>query len=433
MMNGPALAISEQGRVAVAKGSAGRVELYGGRDDRPAASQVITQNLITPNNVCFAPGNHLVITDIGDNSIKVYSLEEEPDLVSRIICHQRKEKIIIERTSQPSSSSSSSSSSSHKILTPFNITTGPSPLSQLFVVFEIHIFMLTLDWNTVELIDYQQISSPADWSSLQVKQRKECNKTSIVHDHIDNHKVGGQNPLAVSKPQFCAMFYHVTQRKKDKINYKCLNRPECRVGKMARQMNPTTDYAATVVVYVRLTDQTDRLIFHARYGNCFEGERRNTIHAEYFMLIDEEFRQAVKLLRDKKGGKINIYMNKQPCFRSTKHHDRVPGLKRKECAQDLVNFFNLYCSSYGITLTINICQLYKVDMLPWRSLKKDIENGQEGMRRMISAGIELKAMSEESWGRLARYADIELPEYRDSNRQKLDRHIDEFIQSVGTK
>ena len=427
-VNGPALAISEQGRVAIAKGRASRVELYGGRKDRPV-NQVITQNLLTPNSVCFAPGNHLIITDIGDNSIKVYSLEGEPHLVSTITCHQHKEKFIIKRTSQ----TSSCSSSSHKILTPFNIITGPSPLSQLFVTFEIHVFMLTMDWNTVELIDYQQLSSSTDWSSLQVKQRKECNKTSIVHDHVDNHKVGGQNPLAVSKAQFCAMFYHVTQRMKDKINYKCLHRSECRVGKMARQMNPKTDYAATVVVYVRLTDQTDRLIFHARYGNCFEGERRNTIHAEYFMLMDEEFRQAAKLLRDKKGGKINIYMNKQPCFRSTKHHDRIPGLKRKECAQDLVNFYNLHCLSQGITFTINICQLYKVDMHPSLSFEKDIQNGKQGMRRMIAAGIELKAMSEESWGRLSSYADIELPEYQDSNRQKLDRHIDEFIQGLETE
>ena len=195
-------------------------------------------------------------------------------------------------------------------------------------------------------------------------------------------------------------------------------------------MNPKTDYAATVVVYVRLTDQTDRLIFHDRYGNCFEGERRNTIHAEYFMLMDVEFRQAAKLLRDKKGGKIHIYMNKQPCFRSTKHHDRIPGLKRKECAQDLVNFYNLHCLSQGITFTINICQLYKVDMHPSLSFEKDIQNGKQGMGRMIDAGIELKAMSEERWGRLASYADIELPEYQDSNRQKLDRHIDEFIRDL---
>ena len=430
MMNGPALAISEQGRVAVAKGSAGRVELYGGRDDRPT-NQVITQNLVTPNSVCFAPGNHLVITDIGDNSIKVYSLEGEPHLVRRITCRQHNETIIIERTSETSSSSSlSSSPSSHKILTPFNITTGPSPLSQLFVAFEIHIIMLTVDWKTVELIDYKRLSYPEDW----FKANKKCEKKSIVHDHGDNHKVGGLNPLAVTKAQFCAMFYHVTKRTEYGIDYRCLDKPMCCVGRITPEMNPRAKgYAFTVVLYVRLTDQTDRLIFHARYGNCSLGKKRNTVHAEYFLLMDEDFRQAVKRLSDQDGGNINIYMNEQPCFRSTRHHSEVTGLKRKECAQDLVDFYNQHCKSHFITFTINICQLYKVDMLPSPSLEEDIENAKQGMRRMISAGIELKAMSEESWRRLAGYADLELPEYRDSHREKLDRHIDEFIRGLGTE
>ena len=48
----------------------------------------------------------------------------------------------------------------------------------------------------------------------------------------------------------------------------------------------------------------------------------------------------------------------------------------------------------------------------------------------MSAGIELKAMTEESWRQLARYADIELPEYTDSDRQKLDQHIAEFLQRM---
>ena len=199
---------------------------------------------------------------------------------------------------------------------------------------------------------------------------------------------------------------------------------------MPRHSNPKADYAPTVVVYVRLTDQDDRLIFHARYGNCFEGERRSTIHAEYFMLVDEEFREAVKFLRDQKGGNINMYMNKQPCFRSTRHHSKRSALKRKECAQDLVNFYNLYCSSHAITLTINLCQLYKVDMRLSPTLKNDIQNAQQGMLRMISAGIGLKAMTEESWNQLARYAGIELPVYQDGDRQKLDQHIAEFLQGL---
>ena len=46
----------------------------------------------------------------------------------------------------------------------------------------------------------------------------EYDKASIVHDHKDNRKAGGQNPLAVTKGQFCAMIYHGGQEEKRKQN-----------------------------------------------------------------------------------------------------------------------------------------------------------------------------------------------------------------------
>ena len=72
-------------------------------------------------------------------------------------------------------------------------------------------------------------------------------------------------------------------------------------------------------------------------------------------------------------------------------------------------------------------------MLPSSSLRKDIQNAHQGMKKLIRAGSELKAMSEESWTRLATYADIALPEYRGSERQKLDQHIDKFIHRMGVE
>ena len=423
------LAISERGQLAVVKRSEGRVELFRGSCDTgltSPANGTVTEDLISPYDVCFASNNHLAITDKGDNIIKVYNLDEKPRLASKFSCRVRTRdgKTFIEKCESFDVLDSSDSLA----LAPQNITAGPSPSSQLFNVFANLLFVFTMDWNTVEMVDFQRLSSPQDWASVQMKAHRECNKVSIVHDHGENHKVGGRNPLAVTKAQFCGMFYHVTERKRDNITYKCLQRPKCRVGKMARQANPRADYAASVVVYVRLTDQTGRMIFHARYGNCFEGERRNTTHAEYYMLMDEEFREAVRLLRaDPRGGSINMFMNKQPCYRSTKHHDRMSDLKRKECAQDLVDFYNLHCSSYGISFTINLCQLYKVDMVPTPQFEEDILNGQEGMRKMISAGIELKAMTETSWQQLAGYANIELPEYQGGDRQKLDQHIHKFL------
>ena len=271
-------------------------------------------------------------------------------------------------------------------------------------------------------MDNRQLYTPCDCTSME----EECDKMSIVQDHKDNHKVGGQNCLAVTEEQFCAMFYHVKERKRDKISFKCLEESKCKIGNLKRLRSNPRARARTVVVYVRLSDRMGRLKFHARYGNCFQGEERNTIHAEHFMLKDEEFNQAVKLLRDQKGGKIEMYMNKQPCFRSTR-------VKTKECAQELINFYKLFCLFHGIKLTVNLCELSRVDvnMLPLPRLKNDIQNARLGMQMMMSAGIELKAMTEESWRQLAGYANnIILPEYIDGDRQKLDQHIEEFLQGI---
>ena len=278
----------------------------------------------------------------------------------------------------------------------------------------------------MELKDYRRLSTLGDCNTMQYKVQNLCDRMSIVSDHKHKHKVGGKNPLAVSKGQFCAMFYHVSEREGDQISFKCLKESKCLVGnsKMTRpHSNPKAVYARTVVVYVRLTDQDENLIFHARYGNCFQAKRRNRIHAEHFMLKDEEFKQYVKFLGDHEGGKIEMFMNKQPCFKSTR-------VKSKKCAQDLVNFYKSYCSSRKIELTINLCQLYKVDMLTSPSLEHDIRKARQGMQIMMSAGIELKNMTKYSWRHLAGYADIKLPEYRDSDRQKLDQHIADFLKSM---
>ena len=268
-------------------------------------------------------------------------------------------------------------------------------------------------------MDNRQLYTPGDCASME----EECDKMSIVQDHKDNHKVGGQNCLAVTEGQFCAMFYHVKERKRDKISFKCLEESKCKIGNLKRLRSNPRARARTVVVYVRLTDRMGRLKFHARYGNCFQGER-NTIHAEHIMLEDKEFKH-VKLLRDQKGGKMEMYMNKQPCFRST-------GVETTECAQELVNLYKLFCLFHGIKLTVNLCELSRVDvnMLPSPRLENDIQNARLGMQMMMSAGIELKAMTEESWRQLADEADIILPEYIDGDRQKLDQHIEEFLQGI---
>ena len=57
-------------------------------------------------------------------------------------------------------------------------------------------------------------------------------------------------------------------------------------------------------------------------------------------------------------------------------------------------------------------------------------NAQLGLKTLLSSGIEVIAMSQESWTKLAEFADIELPEYQESARQRLDKHIDNFLSKM---
>ena len=149
-------------------------------------------------------------------------------------------------------------------------------------------------------------------------------------------------------------------------------------------------------------------------------------------MVDEDFRQAVKILRDLRGGLISMYMNKQPCCRSTGHGKKTE-LKIKDCSQDLIKFYNLHCSPNNIKLTINICQLYKADMITLQqeaSLSVDIINAQLGLKLLLSSGIQLNAMTQECWRKHAEPACIELPHYQGSDRQKLDEYICKVLSEI---
>ena len=61
------------------------------------------------------------------------------------------------------------------------------------------------------------------------------------------------------------------------------------------------------------------------------------------------------------------------------------------------------------------------------SLAQDILNTQVGLKTLLSSGTEVVAMSLESWTKLAEFADIELPENQEGERQKLDKRIDNFL------
>ena len=422
------MAMSDNGDVAVIDKIQNCVNLFGKGTpngvDQQWMARKLTEGLSRPFDISFGPNDHLLVSDNGDASLKTFDLNRNLKQVNQIVIGQDKDgKLVVQDCARREGLNIR-----FKIFrVPQNIVVGPGPLYQLFVSIDVDIVLINMDWKEMIPLSYFLVQNPLDWCFVQYDKSLVCDNTSSVKDHGVSHKVGGFNPLAITKAEFCAMFYHVTETRY--LGFSCLDKFHCIVGK--RQ--DTRKFSETVVVYVRFMDQNRRMIFHARYGNCYEGPHGNTIHAEYFMLVDEDFRRAVKILRDLRGGHINMYMNKQPCSRSTGHGKKTD-LKIKDCSWDLVNFYNLHCSPNNIKLTISISQLYKVDMfamLPQEaSLAQDIVNAQFGLRLLVSAGINVKAMTHECWGKLAQYAEIELPRYQGSNRHKLDIYIHSVLSDL---
>lgn len=65
-----------------------------------------------------------------------------------------------------------------------------------------------------------------------------------------------------------------------------------------------------------------------------------------------------------------------------------------------------------------------------RSLTADIMNARLGVKMMLSYGIELVAMRKDSWKLLAELANVNLPSYQDSDRQKLDQYINLVLSEI---
>ena len=65
-----------------------------------------------------------------------------------------------------------------------------------------------------------------------------------------------------------------------------------------------------------------------------------------------------------------------------------------------------------------------------RSLVADIINARLGVKIMFSSGIELIAMRKDSREKLAEVANIRLPTYQHSDRQKLDLYINIVLSEI---
>ena len=95
-----------------------------------------------------------------------------------------------------------------------------------------------------------------------------CDEASTVGDHKDSRKVGGFNPLVILL-KLSSVACSITSQKQATLDF-CVVR-DWSATLESEKIKKNSHLCVS-------NRQNGRLIFHARYGNCYEGSNPNTAH-----------------------------------------------------------------------------------------------------------------------------------------------------------
>jgi hypothetical protein len=232
--------------------------------------------------------------------------------------------------------------------------------------------------------------------------------------------------LLGSLSQLCAAFYHGNSWEAGvKV---CLHWPADETGLAAmpfRQLSFDARDAtrkcskSQVVVVARLRvkrgDDEAQEIYVARYANCFRGNTDVNVHAEEFMLEDEQLAIHLAALTEEDHAELRMYMTYQPC-----HHSggRVPKDERARegylsempvhetsCSERLLAYYAETLKPKGVALSLVLADIYKAtweeELHPSEAERRVYGNksaaAREGMCMLMNAGVTMRGMRRRDW------------------------------------
>ena len=149
--------------------------------------------------------------------------------------------------------------------------------------------------------------------------------------------------------QFCAAFYHIEPTPEDGIDEVCLSR-ECGGPSCPRK---------TVVCVARVQQTADGAwvdTFVSRYFNCWQGASETNLHAEHFLLADQDLAAAVSRLPEG-AGRLLIYLTYQPCHHSGGHRRQGMGAHSLSCTNLLLSYMREQLAPRRLGLALRIAYL----------------------------------------------------------------------------
>lgn len=259
--------------------------------------------------------------------------------------------------------------------------------------------------------------------------------------------------------QFCRAFYHANQWEADVFLCLCCSADATGAALVKSAASESCGkLQVTIVARLVMRSGEDRV---TRYANCFRGASEQNVHAEEFLLRDEE---TLAILRSGAAAELLLYMSYQPCHHSGGRVSGDPARQQRvasrradqghpiSCSERLRDFAARELAPRGVRLTCVLADLYKVMWTPELMVERapdattehsvytaDASAGREGMRLLLaSPGVAMRGMGAEDWSFLVSLCDrgvqaawraqsAPFTRVHAALRAKLDEHIARFL------
>jgi len=163
-------------------------------------------------------------------------------------------------------------------------------------------------------------------------------------------------------------------------------------------------------------------LYIARYSNCWRGSSESNVHAEQFLLQDEDLRTAIAALAsaatpgtigggdggdsggDGGGGgrrhRLLLYLTYQPCHHSGGHSRRLLGEHSTSCTLLLCAFVREVLHPAGVDLDLRVAYTYRAH---WEEGGYDskyapaVLSARRGLALLRREGVALQSLSPADW------------------------------------
>jgi hypothetical protein len=208
---------------------------------------------------------------------------------------------------------------------------------------------------------------------------------------------------------FCDEFLHIDET------------PEANVPEFCIKCEKACDRCKRKsVTCVAILEKDEKTIYQSIYKNR-PANTRNAIHAEVFMIYDEELRKKLDFNQT-----LTLYLTFQPCHFSGGHYKA----KQNSCTEALLQFQDKILKPLDINLCIKFSYMYRAHwIMESDQYDEMIENAKRGLR-LLKENCDVKIMTEIDFLRMKEISKSDITDNDLKNVMKYRKPLQYFLENT---